>query len=62
MTLRIAERASGRDSIASASTGIRLQLMQGVSASFELAKPLTEEPATQGNDDIRAFFSLTLRR
>lgn len=62
MTWRIAERASGRDSIASTSTGIRLQLMEGVSASFELAKPLTAEPATQRNDNLRAFFSLTLRR
>lgn len=62
MTWRIADRASDRDTLASASTGLRLQLAEGIGASFELAKPLTIVPATKGDDDIRAFFSLSIRR
>ena len=48
-----------RDSLASAGGGMRLGLLRGVQASFEIAKPLTREVESTGDDDARVFFSIS---
>lgn len=51
---------SDRDSLASAGGGIRVNLPAGISASLEVAKPLTRTVAAQGDNskDPRIFFSI----
>ncbi len=45
-------------SLSSAGIGIRGRLLKYFSGSLELDKPLTKDVATQGNRDVRGFFSI----
>lgn len=48
-----------RESLASAGVGVRLTLPQSIFATAEIAKPLTRTVSTTGDQDWRAFFSLS---
>lgn len=47
------------ESLSSTGLGLRLAPVAGVSASVEIAKPLSREVAEEGNRNLRAFFSLS---
>lgn len=49
----------GRKSVASAGVGARLTLPKSIYATVEVAKPLTRTVSTTGDQDWRAFFSLS---
>lgn len=48
-----------RQSLASTGVGLRLTLPHEIFASLELAKPLTFTPDTEGDRDLRAFFTVS---
>lgn len=52
-----------RDSLASGGTGVRVNLNDALTATAEVAAPLTRDIAAEGTggDDPRVFFSLTMR-
>lgn len=47
-----------QESLASAGVGLRANLNPYLSASAEIAKPLTKPVTAEGNDDTRGFFSV----
>ncbi len=49
---------ASRDSLSSAGGGLRLSFLPGLSASLEVAVPLTREVFTRENNDPRLFFSI----
>ncbi len=49
------------EAIASTGIGVRFNHSKTVSSSVELAKPLTRDVNAEGDNDVRAFFSLTKR-
>lgn len=44
--------------LSSAGIGTRFDILDRISVNFEVAKPLTREVASQGNKDVRVFFSV----
>jgi hemolysin activation/secretion protein len=52
-------QGDSRESLASAGAGLRLTLPQSIFATAEVAKPLTRTVSTTGDQDWRAFFSLS---
>ena len=58
---RIDAAAERRASLASAGVGMRVNLLEDVSGSLELAWPLTATPAAEDDKGPRLFFSLTRR-
>ena len=49
----------GRESLASAGVGARMTFPKSIFATVEVAKPLTRTVSTTGDQDWRAFFSLS---
>ncbi|MFO1186122.1 MAG: ShlB/FhaC/HecB family hemolysin secretion/activation protein [Alphaproteobacteria bacterium] len=51
---------SGRYTLSSAGSGVRLTLLKSIVMSLEAAKPLTRTPFSQGDKTVRTFFSTSV--
>ena len=56
---RLGSIRDGRATLTSAGGGVRLNPIDGLIGSLEVAKPLNRNVAEEGNQDARVFFSLT---